>query len=177
MVRLLMIFIMTNLFIVSSYCATKKSNLFYVERNKNKNQVQYQAIYEDKCLFKNNEIVTGYWKELEKGKDVVSDLSIFDKVAYGIVDQKIMDKGTRVDFTLKPLKAMKMKAVIKEVKKDECKVEALIMVDKKWVVLEKVYVFAKSGFVMPTVKYIDIFGKLPDGKEFTKRLDPDKIKK
>ena len=44
-----------------------------------------------------------------------------------------------------------------------CKAETFLTIDGKQAYLEKVFVFAEEGLILPTVRYIELFGHGNDG--------------
>ena len=156
------------LFCSTSLWAKQVINLFYIERNKNSNQVHYDILVSPGCTLE-GEVIKGHWKVLEEKPPVIEDFNMFDRMAYGIVDQKI--EGDTVYFFLKAVEERKIKVrVWKE--KDQCQVEAQMMIAGAWNKLKRIYVFAKEGLIMPTVKYIDIFGVSAEGKEIKEQIIP-----
>lgn len=158
------------LLLINSLAAISAVKLFHIDRSKNKNQVWFYAYLEDNCTFAKNSKVEGKWLVLEKGSDVWEELSTFDKLAYGVIDQKL-DNQTG-EFKLKPLPEMQIK-VSTEKNAKECLVKPTVEHQGKWFELKRVYVFSEEGFVMPTVKYIDIFFLDADGEESSFRINKD----
>ncbi len=125
--------------------------LFHIERNKNKNIVQY-----DVCLLANGDLrdenpVIAYWI-LENGQKEELN-SVERKRAYGISSQVRLEKN-KFKVILVPLKERQI-----TVQKADGKYGAIIGIDGKPSILEKVYIQAKEKAVgFPTVINIDLFG-------------------
>ncbi len=126
--------------------------LFFIERNKNKNYIRY-----DVRLTKNNDLpasnpVIAYWV-LENGGQ--EELTLIErKYAYGIDFQEKLELNK---FRVL-LVALKDREII--VEKINGSFRALVFIDGKQSLLEKVYIESKQrlrGF--PKVLYIDLFGK------------------
>ena len=103
--------------------------LFHIERSKNKNQVHYNLLLNDKCEMKSEFPVVGFWQDLELGPDVRNNLTFFDKVAYGI--EKQMVNKNEVLFKLRPLKDKEFKAVA-TIENGKCKVEGFVKKGEEW---------------------------------------------
>ena len=135
--------------------------LFFIERNKNKNYVQY-----DVRLTKDNDLpasnpVTTYWV-LENGQQ--QKLSLIErKYAYGIDSQEKLEKNKFKVF----LVALKGREII--VEKIKGSFRAVVFIDGKQSILEKVYIASKERLMgLPKVLYIDLFGRTK-GKGFPMR--------
>lgn len=128
----------------------KPVHLFFIERNKNKNIVQY-----DICLTGNNHPVnsiTVYWV-LQSGRR--EELNPVEKeYAYGIVSEKEIAK----DKFRVHLAALKNREII--VEKIGGSFKAVLSIHGKESILEKVYVQAKEELLVnPRVLYVDLFGR------------------
>ncbi len=129
----------------------KSDHLFFIERNKNKNYVQY-----DVRLMKNNDLtdsnpVTAYWV-LENGQQ--EELTLIErKYAYGIGSQEKLEQNKfRVLLVV-----LKGREII--VEKMNGSFGAVVSINGKQSILEKVYIESKerlTGF--PKVLFIDLFG-------------------
>jgi hypothetical protein len=127
------------------------AHLFFIERSKNKNVVQY-----DVQLMENNDLcepspVVVYWV-LENGRQEGLNL-IQKKYAYGIDSQDKLDENKfRILLTV-----LKDREIIVEKVDDSYK--AAVFIGGKYSILKKVYVESKDGLIgMPKVLYIDLFG-------------------
>jgi len=139
----------------------KSDPLFLIERNKNKNYVQY-----DVRLTENNDLhasnpVTAYWV-LENGEQ--EELTPIErKYAYGIdLQEKLEQNKFRVLMVV-----LKDREII--VEKINGSFRAVVFIDGQQSILEKVYIESKkrlTGF--PKVLYIDLFGRTK-GKGFPMR--------
>jgi len=139
---------------VWSVMATSWNNtdhLFFIERNKNKNVVQY-----DVQLMENNDLrepspVVIYWV-LENGRQQGLNL-IQRKYAYGIDSQDKLEKNK---FRIL-LVVLKDREII--VERIDGSYKAAVFIGGKYSILEKVYVKSKEGLIgVPKVLYIDLFG-------------------
>ena len=129
----------------------KSDPLFSIERNKNKNYVQY-----DVRLTKSNDLhasnpVTAYWV-LENGGQEEFTL-IERKYAYGIYSQEKLEKN-------------KFRVLLVVFKNREIIVErvngsfgAVVSINGKQSILERIYIESKERVTgLPKVLYIDLFG-------------------
>ena len=146
--------------------SSKNDHLFFIERSKNKNLVQY-----DVRLTKNNNIldsdpVSVYWV-LENGTQ--RDLNLIQrKFAYGIDSyEKLQNDKLRVFFV-----ALKEREVI--VEKTEGSFRAITAINGKPSVLERVYVESREGWTgLPRVLYVDLFGRNKEtGLPINERIVP-----
>ena len=129
----------------------KSDPLFIIERNKNKNYVQY-----DVRLTKNNDLrasnpVATYWV-LENGGQ--EELTLIErKYAYGIDSQEKLEQNK---FRVL-LVALKDREVI--VEKINGSFRAVVSINGIQSILEKVYIESKERLTgLPKVLYIDLFG-------------------
>lgn len=168
--RALVVFL--SVMLVIEVCAgaascLKTEHLFWIERSKNKNRVQY-----DVCLLPNRDLrnadpVVAYWV-LENGKkEELSPLQ--GRYAYGIISQEKLDKN-KLRITLAAFKDREI--VIERLDGDY---RAIIMIEGERTLLERVYVMAEEnplGF--PKISYVDIFGRiLQTNQPVKERVTPD----
>ncbi len=148
---------------------SKNDHLFFVERSKNRNLVQY-----DVRLTENNDIVDSdpvsvYWV-LENGRQ--GDLNIIQRrLAYGIDSYERLEKNKfRVVFV-----AFKDREVI--VEKTEGSFKAITAINGKPSFLERVHVESKDRLVgLPRVLYIDLFGRSKEtGLPINERIIPNNL--
>ncbi len=144
----------------------KTDHLFFIERSKNRNFVQY-----DIRLTENNEVpdsnpVAVYWV-LENGRQ--QDLNTLErKYAYGIDSHEKLDKNR---FRLL-LIALKDREIIVEKMRDSFK--AIVAINGKPSILDRVYVETKERLAgLPKVLYIDLFGHAKEtGLPINERIIP-----
>jgi hypothetical protein len=136
-------------------CQGEAVHLFFIERSKNKNVVQY-----DICLTKNNDPldsspVTAYWILQDGQREKLNRVE--KEHAYGIASQEEIAKDK---FRVR-LVASKSREII--VEKIGGSFKAVLSIDGKESILEKVYVQAKEELLVePKVLYIDLFGRAID---------------
>jgi hypothetical protein len=130
----------------------KVSHLFFIERSKNKNLVQY-----DIRLAENNTLpdlgpVNVYWI-LENGRR--EELNPIEReYAYGIVRQEKLDEN-KFKVILAGLKALE---IIVERLNDSFK--AMVSINGRESILEKIYIKSEEKRTgLPKILYIDLFGR------------------
>jgi hypothetical protein len=152
-----------TVFAVSS---NEPDHLFFIERNKNKNYVQYDAhLTKDDDLRASNPVTT-YWV-LEKGGQ--EELTLIEKkYAYGIDSQEKLEQNK---FRIL-LVVLKDREII--VEKINGSFRAMVLIDGKQGILEKVYIESKAGLTgLPKVLYIDLFGRTKgEGFAMRERIIP-----
>jgi hypothetical protein len=129
----------------------KSDPLFFIERNKNKNYIQY-----DVRLTKNNDLhasnpVTAYWV-LENGGQ--EELTLIErKFAYGIDSQEKLEQNKFKVLMV----VFKDREII--VEKINGSFRAVVFINGQQSILRKVYIEFKEGLMgLPKVLYIDLFG-------------------
>lgn len=132
--------------------------IFYIERNKNRNLVQYAVrMLPQSCEAASDEPVYGYWRDLEEGPNVTSPLLWYETPAYGFKSQEV--RGNVVEVRLRALPERPITVALS--KNDlRCSAQATIEINGQPAMLEKIYVFAEEGWVKPTVKWIEVRGSL-----------------
>lgn len=130
----------------------KTDHLFWIERNKNKNCVQYDVRLLGNSDLPDSNPVTVYWI-LENGeKEELSPIQ--RKYAYGIDSQEKLEKNRfRIILT-----AVKNREII--VEKINGFYKALVLIGGKQSILEKVFIESKERLTgLPQVLYVDLFGR------------------
>ena len=144
----------------------KVSHLFFIERSKNKNLVQY-----DVHLTKNSDLpdlrpVDVYWI-LENGRH--EELNLIEReYAYGIVRQERLDQN-KVKVILAGLKGLE---IIVERMNDSFK--AMVSIKGTESILEKIYIKSEEKSMgRPKILYIDLFGRSKEtGFPIRERISP-----
>lgn len=150
------IFTFCLLFLLSvvSLYAEKISNLFVIERSKNANVVNYDAVLTDAGKINEKNPIDAYWLLYAEKNGEREELSAFDKKAYGFKTTYNQEKGN-FDFVLK---AVKEKPMVLGLYNNVPK--AVIKINDVDCFLEKVYIESKDGALgIPKVSYYELFGK------------------
>ena len=163
-------------FLLSTEIKTKTNHtnikLFHIERNKNKNQVHYAITLNSVCKPNGNKPIYAYWLDLEAKKPVISKIRWYEQKAYGIKVQKnIPPNQFSMILYAFPKQNIYVTFFLDE-KTKRCKAIASTTILNKQALLYKMYVFAKTKFLIPSVQYVDVFGKLPNGSLIKERLLP-----
>jgi len=129
-------------------------NLFFIKRNKNANEVHYDARVQD-CKWLRPELES-YWRELKEGPDVYVPVKLYEQLAYGYVVDRVSD--TEIRISLKALPGRFITARLTPMNDKGCDVAVGIKVNGKPAELSGVYVYATEGLFgrMPIVRFIDI---------------------
>jgi hypothetical protein len=146
--------------------STSDINLFFVRRNKNRNEVHY-ALRIDPATGKppTREPVFGYWQMHEKGAGVTEPITVFEQMAFGIESQNFAG-----DTILLKLRAFPERVI--RIAQDAAtgQWKPLIRIFEKDCELSSFYVFAEDTLFLPKVKYIEVHGK-NQGAEVTERIN------
>jgi hypothetical protein len=146
--------------------SSKNDHLFFIERSKNKNLVQYDVRLTENDNILDSDPISVYWI-LENGRQ--GDLDIIQRrLAYGIDSYERLEKNKfRVVFV-----ALKDREVI--VAKTEGSFRAITAINGKASVLERVYVESRERWVgLPQILYVDLFGRSKEtGLPINERIVP-----
>jgi hypothetical protein len=142
--------------------------LFHIERNKNANIVVYDAMVQPDGNLpeKDKHAIEVYWLKQAEGGERKGLKRIERKKAYGF---KVKEReGNRV--------VIEMVADIGRlitVNPTESTYQAFVDINGRQAVMEKVFIFATEGGLLPTVEYIELFGKdLETGEDAYEKFLP-----
>ena len=144
----------------------KVSHLFFIERSKNKNLVQYDISHAENSDLPDLRPVNVYWV-LENGRH--ENLNPIEReYAYGIVHQEKLDEN-KFKVILAGLKGLE---IIVERMNDSFK--AMISINGRESILEKIYIKSEEKRTgLPKVLYIDLFGRTKEtGLPIKERIAP-----
>jgi len=165
---LVLLLAILSLFPPSIFAASgdKASHLFFIERSKNKNLVQYDIRLTENRDLPDSRPVNAYWI-LENGRHEELN-SMEKKYAYGVVRQEKVDK----DKLKVILAAFKGWEIIVERINDTFK--AVVSINGIESVLQKIYIKSeetRAGF--PRVLYVELFGRTKEaGLPIKERIAP-----
>jgi len=126
-------------------------HLFFIERSKNKNLVQYDVCLKDGTELIDQSPVKAYWV-LENGETKTLN-ALENQLAYGVRSQTRLGTNRYVIN----LAALKTRDIIVERVGDDYK--AILFIDGVQSYLEKVYVESEERWSgLPKVHYVDVFG-------------------
>jgi hypothetical protein len=130
----------------------KVSHLFFIERSKNKNLVQYEIRLTQNSNLPDRNPVNVYWI-LENGRR--EELNPIEReYAYGIVRQEKLDQN-RVKMILAGLKGLEI-----TVERINGSFKAMVSINGREAILEKIYIKSEERPTrLPKILYIDLFGR------------------
>ena len=148
-----LVLIILSLFpqVILAASGDKDGHLFFIERSKNRNLVQYDIHLTENRNLPDSRPVNAYWI-LENGRREELNL-IEKKYAYGIVRQQRLDKD-KLKIVLAAFKGLE---IIVERINDSFK--AVISINGRESILQKIYIKSEETRAgLPRVLYVDIFG-------------------
>lgn len=151
---------------ISAISGEKASHLFFIERSKNKNLVQYDIRLTENSDLPDPGPINVYWI-LENGRR--EELNPIEReYAYGIVRQEKLDKN-RFKVIVAGLKGLE---IIVERMNDSFK--ATVSIKGRESILEKIYIKSEEKLKgLPKVLYIDLFGRTKEmGLPIKERIAP-----
>jgi len=144
----------------------RASHLFFIERSKNKNLVQYDIRFTENGDLPNARPVNAYWI-LENGRH--EELNPIErKYAYGIARQEKVDRD-RLKVVLAAFKGLE---IIVERLNDSFK--AVVSINGRESILKKIYVKSEETRAgLPRVLYVELFGRNREtGLPVKERISP-----
>jgi len=148
--------------------AESPESVFHVDRNKNRNQVHYGVHVDEHCRPIGTEPVYNYWLKREKDPPEVESLHFYQQAGYGFEKQEVK-KDQRIEIRVRALPDRELVIRVTPVGQ-HCKAETFTTIAGKQAYLEKVFVFAEEGLVLPTVRYIELFGHSNDGQSVYEKI-------
>jgi len=145
-------------------------SVFFVQRNKNRNEVHYGIRLDAECRPVGDDPVYNYWLRLKNGPNVTEAVSFFQQAGYGLQRQTVAPE--HVDVVMRALPKRPIR-IVSTPRRDGCRVIAYMQIAGAERRFERAYVFAEDGLVLPKVRYIDLFGRAADGREVHEHLSFD----
>jgi hypothetical protein len=151
--------------LISAASADTTGHLFFIERSKNKNLVQYDVRLTENRDLPNSRPVNAYWV-LENGRH--EELNpIEKKYAYGIVRQEKLAKD-RFKIILAAFKGLE---IFIERLSDSYK--AVVSISGRESILQNIYIKSDETKAPPRVLYVDLFGRTKaTGLPIKERITP-----
>ena len=151
---IILLLVILSLFPQSIFAASddKVSHLFFIERSKNKNLVQYDIRLTENSDLPDLSPVNVYWI-LENGRH--EELNPVEKeYAYGIARQERLDQN-KFRVILAGLRGLE---IIVERMNDSFK--AMVSIKGRESILERIYIKSEEKSIgLPKILYIDLFGR------------------
>jgi hypothetical protein len=163
---LLLIFLSLFPWSIFAVSGVKTSHLFFIERSKNTNLVQYDIrLTEDRDL-PDPSPISVYWILGNGRREELNPIE--RKYVYGIVRQEKLDEN-KFRVILAGLKGLE---IIVERMNDSFK--AMVSIDGKESILERIYIKSEEKFTgLPKILYIDLFGRTKEmGLPIKERIGP-----
>ncbi len=155
LIIIILLLIITSFFLCSPLAASqdKAEHLFFIERSKNRNLVQYDVRLTGNGDLPDSNPVTAYWILQDGRREELN--SVEKELAYGIASQEKIEKNK---FKIH-LVAFKNREIIVEKIKGSFK--AVVSINGKESILQEVHVESKEGPIgQPQVLYVDLFGRV-----------------
>lgn len=146
----------------------RTADLFFIERNKNRNLVQYTFRLDPGCNAADDSPVGAYWRMLEEGPDATESVGILERRAYGIASQVPEADGWSVRLKALPSRAVTIRTHAAD---GRCHIEAYTAIQGRPARLRSIYVFADESSLIPSVVYIDVRGESADGSPVSERIE------
>jgi len=165
---IIFLLVILSLFPQSIFAASedKVSHLFFIERSKNKNLVQYDVRLTENSDLPDSGPVNVYWI-LENGRH--EELNLIEReYAYGIACQEKLDQN-KFRVILAGLRGLE---IIVERMNDSFK--ATVCIRGRASILEKIYIKSEEKAIgLPKILYIDVFGRAKEtGFPIRERIAP-----
>jgi len=153
MIKRVILFLLVTLMATSAMAKDpvgEPQRLFRIERNKNANIVVYDAMVDTAGNLVEKDPVDVYWLKLAEDGERKGLKGIEKRMAYGF-----KEKEREGNVLIIEMVADIGRLITIEPKEGEYR--ALIRINGRQAVLEKVFIFADDGFI-PSVEYIELFG-------------------
>jgi hypothetical protein len=147
-------------------------SVFFVAKSENRNQVHYGIRLDERCAPVGEAPVYAYWRMLEHGPSAVEPLLSREVRAYGIAEQRVIERGPRVARTRVTLEALRSRPMVIESYRDgaRCVARAVMPVGGAPAVLGDVFVQLRWPF---GVAYLLVAGhSMQDGAAVSERVAP-----
>jgi len=157
----------------SAHAGGTPQSAFHVDSNQSRNQVHYGVHIDARCHPEGDEPAYNYWLRLGHGDlpGTTRPLSFLQQVAYGFKTQRVRSDG-RVEFRLRALPERLFTIRTAPAPAAEgCKIETFVTIDSKEAFLDKVFVFADEGILLPEVRYIELSGHTNDGHAVYEKIN------
>jgi hypothetical protein len=148
------------------------ASAFFVAKSENRNQVHYGVHVDAGCSPLGAAPVFAYWRMLEHGPSATEPLLSREVPAYGLADQRVVERGLEGGRTAVRLRALGNRTidVVTTSRDGACTATATTSIDGQPAVLASVYAQLKWPW---GVDYLMLSGRaLSDGHPVRERLEP-----
>ncbi len=87
-------------------------SVFHIEKSENRNQVHYGIRLDASCVPVGDAPVFAYWRALQRDPRATSDLSTFERRAYGIATQRVIGRRSESGAVMISLSATPSRAIM-----------------------------------------------------------------
>jgi hypothetical protein len=146
------------------------ASVFHIEKSENRNQVHYAVHVDEACRPIGQQPIYGYWRELERGPNVVSPLLELERPAYGLAEPRHIERRASGGQVQLSLRALPERPVLVELFQTgaSCGARALVAIQKQAAMLTSVYVDVGLLF---SVNHVIVRGlRLADGAPIEEKL-------
>lgn len=145
---------------------TTPQRLFHIERNKNANIVVYDAQVMPDSSLAQEDPVTVYWIKLAEDSRIEDLKGVEKKMAYGFKVESREGNRLVIDMVADVGRNL-------VVDQHEGVYRAFMEINGSRALVDKIYIFAKEKLMMPSVKYIELFGTdVATGEEAYEKFKP-----
>lgn len=149
--------------------------VFYISKSDDHNRVDYGIHLDAQCLPTKDDAVFQYWRVFEKAPPVrVLALGGLDSIAYGISEQRMLRKtasGAVYFVRLRQFQKTPIEILTTRSADGRCSSQARTTINGKESELTFVYVQLGKDFLLPSVEFVDVFGKdLQTGQDVSERI-------
>ncbi len=155
----------------TAWADTKIDSVFYIQRNKNSNEVHYGVALDSKCNFDTKTPVFSYWKMLELGPKATERLRFWEHSAYGFKTSFV--EADRLQIILKALPHQVVYAQAKKLASGDCTVQLTTKINQESAELQSAYVQAGVTRLIPDVDYVVLYGISSFGSPVSQTIYPD----
>ena len=151
--------------------ANDARSVMHIEKSENRNQVHYGLHLSPGCAPASDTPVYVYWRQRERGPDVVLPLLSIERPAYGISAQRVLARTAMAGRVSLRLRALPHRELTIDSWRDQsgvCRTRVTLRIANQAAILDSV--FAQIGFLR--VDYVLIAGTTPAGTHVKERIDP-----
>jgi hypothetical protein len=145
---------------------------FFVAKSENRNQVHYGVRVDASCAPVGTQPVFVYWRMLERDPRATEPLLSREEGAYGLSEQRVLDRGDDGGRVLVRLRALPDRSIAIATHRQEgaCRAEATTVISGGPASLTRVFAQLRWPF---GVDYLELAGRsLEDGHAVHERLTP-----